>query len=65
MTEIIKLDPDSRVRVADAAKLLGVSVATIWRRLKAGELTGFTDGYRTWLDRQQVEAAVNAVHPRD
>ncbi len=64
MTEIIKLDPADRVRVADAAIMLGVSAGTIWRRLKAGALVGYSDGYRTWLDRTQVEAAQCTLRSR-
>jgi excisionase family DNA binding protein len=46
-----------RVRVEEAAVMLGVSVRVVYSLARAGKLTLFKDAVlrRTWLDRGQVE----------
>jgi excisionase family DNA binding protein len=48
---------ESKVRVEEAAVVLGVSVRVVYTLARRGELTLLKDTVlrRTWLDREQVE----------
>jgi helix-turn-helix protein len=52
---------ESEITVADAARTLGVSERTVWRYLRAGRLTGRTEGepgfQRTLIDPESLESA--------
>jgi len=55
----ILIDTDELLTVEEAAFLLKKGVATIWRRLRSGELTPIKVGNRTVIARTQVEKLVN------
>lgn len=44
-----------RYSIPEASYMLGLSVATIWRRVKAEELEVTRDGGRTFITRRELE----------
>jgi excisionase family DNA binding protein len=49
--------------VKGAAKAIGVSEATIWRRIRAGDLTTFKLGERTLIRRDVLVAFIDSLDP--
>lgn len=45
--------------VADAAKAIGVSKPTIWRRIAAGDLATFKLGCRTLIRADELQAFID------
>ncbi|WP_170443410.1 helix-turn-helix domain-containing protein [Ruegeria arenilitoris] len=66
-TPIPTPDQTSDLSVKDTCRELQVSPSTVWRWLGSGELTGYSNGRVTRIDRASIDAfkARNRIQPKD
>ncbi|WP_170417769.1 helix-turn-helix domain-containing protein [Ruegeria arenilitoris] len=57
----------SDLSVKETCRELQVSPSTVWRWLNSGELTGYSNGRVTRIDRASIDAfkARNRIQPKD
>jgi len=58
MTKIV-IETDEVYELEEAASLLKIGIATLFRRLKRGEITPLRLGSRTYIPRSEVDRLKN------